>query len=71
MQAELAERCSLLELKARMLEQSAGQPPYAEEVLAAEEEGFQYADDVLHLSGSSVLDDGLQHEDDAPILNGL
>lgn len=60
-QAELAERCSLLELNARMLEQSAGQPQYAEEGLAVEEDDFQYAVDVLRPS-ASLSDDGLQHE---------
>jgi hypothetical protein len=70
-QAELAERCSLLELKARMLEQSAGQPQYAEEGLAVEDDDdFQYADDVLQLSGA-VSDGSLQREDDVPILDGL
>jgi hypothetical protein len=69
-QAELAERCSLLELKARMLEHSVGQPQYAEEGLAVEDDNFQYADDVLRPS-YSMSDDSLQHEDDTPNLEGL
>jgi hypothetical protein len=54
-QAELAERCSLLELKARMLEQSAGQLQYAEEGFADEQDDTQYANGILQpLSDDSL-----------------
>lgn len=48
-QAELAERCSLLELKARMLEQSAGQLQYDEGLPS--DEGVLYEDGLLAYDG--------------------
>lgn len=52
-QAELAERCSLLELKARMLEQSAGQ--------LQDEEGLHEEEDALEYEDSLHFDQALEH----------